>query len=79
MFFTAGTLGPECKLRIFTLMVTAREKNTRNAKQAEYKSILCQEYMVKVLDTIVKVKLYERVKKKSCVSHKLSIFSLAQK
>ena len=59
MFFIAGTLRSLCKLRIFTLMVTAREKNTRNAKQAEYKPIWCQEYTVKVLGTIVKVKVYE--------------------
>ena len=47
-------------------MVTAREKNTRNAKQAEYKSIWCQEYMVKILDTIVKVKVYESREEELC-------------
>ena len=56
------------KLRIFTLMVTAREKSTWNAKQAEYNSIWCQEYMAKVLDTIVKEKLCESREEGLCVS-----------
>ena len=68
MVFTEGTPKALYKLRIFTLMVTAREKNTRNAKQAEYKSIWYQEYMVKVLDTFVKVKLYESKEEELCVS-----------
>ena len=43
-------------------------KNTRNAKQAEYKSVWCQEYTVKALDTVVRVKLYESKEEELCVS-----------
>ena len=49
-------------------MVISREKNTWNAKQAEYKSIWYQEYMIKVLDTVVKVKVYESKEEELCVS-----------
>ena len=60
-------------------MVTAREKNTWNAKQAEYNSIWCQEYMVKVLDTIVKVKLYESKEEGLCVSLLVCLLCVAHK
>ena len=43
-------------------------KNTRNAKQAENMSIWCQEYMAKVLDTVVKVELYKSKEEELCVS-----------
>ena len=68
MFFTEVTHRSVFKLRIFTLMVIAREKNTRTAKQAEYMSIWCQEYMVKVLDTVVKVKVCKSKEEELCVS-----------
>ena len=68
MFFIADTPIAFYKLRIFELMVISREKSTWNAKQAEYKSIWCQEYTVKVLDTVVRVKLYESKAEELCVS-----------
>ena len=43
-------------------------KNTRNAKQTEYKSIWYQEYTVNFLDRVLKVKLYESKEKELCVS-----------
>ena len=43
-------------------------KNTRDAKQAEYNSIWCKKYTVKVLDTVVKVKVYESKEEELCVS-----------
>ena len=54
-------------------------KNTRNAKQTEYKSIWYQEYTVKFLDTVLKVKLFEKVKKKSCVSLLVHLLCVAHK
>ena len=78
MFFTAGTQRSVCKLRISILMVISREKNTWNAKQAEYKSIWYLEYMVKVLDTVVKVKVHESIEEELCVSFGLPFVCITQ-
>ena len=53
-------------------------KNTRNAKQTEYKSIWYQEYTVKFLDRVLKVKLYESKEEELCVSL-VHLFSVAHK
>ena len=69
MVFTEGTPKALYKLRIFTLMVTTREKilETPN-KQNTSPYAWCQEYMAKVLDTVGKVNLYESKEEGLCVS-----------
>ena len=68
MFFTEAPKAPRLYAAHFSPHGYRPKKNTRNAKQAEYKSIWCQEYMAKILDTVVKVKLHESNEEGLCVS-----------